>query len=61
MSKLSFYKQYKPNHGLENYILLVNNRRHIVQWHSSKICMNCALHDKSAKLGPDVEHIIHLF
>ena len=30
----------------------------IVQWHSSKICMNCALCDKSAKLGTDVEHII---
>ena len=25
MSKLSFYSQYKPNHGPENYIVLVNN------------------------------------
>ena len=28
MSKLSFYRQYKQNHKLENYIVLVNNRRH---------------------------------
>ena len=28
MSKLCFYRQYKPNHGLESYIVLVNNRRH---------------------------------
>ena len=27
-SKLSFYRQYKQSHKLENYIVLVNNRRH---------------------------------
>ena len=27
-SKSSFYRQYKQNHKLENYIILVNNRRH---------------------------------
>ena len=31
---------------------------YLVQRHSSKICMNCALCDKSAKHGTDVEHII---
>ena len=28
MDTLSFYRQYKSDHGLENYIVLVNNRRH---------------------------------
>ena len=28
-SKLSFYRQYKQNHKLENYIVLVNNKRHV--------------------------------
>ena len=28
MSELIFYRHYKPNHGLENYIVLVNNRQH---------------------------------
>ena len=28
ISKLSFYRQYKQNHKLENYFVLVNNRRH---------------------------------
>ena len=27
-SKLSFYQQYKQNHKLENYTVLVNNRQH---------------------------------
>ena len=39
------YHQTKTNHFL-------------VQRHSSKICMNCALRDKSANLGTDVEHIM---
>ena len=28
MSKLSFCRQYKTNHGLENYTVLVNITRH---------------------------------
>ena len=40
MSKLSFYRQNRPNHGLENYIALVNNRRH----RSALTKLRCSAH-----------------
>ena len=40
MSKLSFYRQYKQNHKLENYIVLVNNRRH----RSALAKLRCSAH-----------------
>ena len=40
VSKLSFCRQYKPNDGLENYIVLVNNRRH----RSALTKLRCSAH-----------------
>ena len=40
MSKLNFYRQYKSNHGLENYIVLVNNRQH----RSALTKLRCSAH-----------------
>ena len=47
MSKLSFYKQHKPNHGLENYIVLVNNRRH----ESALTKLMCSAHRLKIEIG----------
>ena len=47
MSKLSFYGQYKPNHGLENYVVLVNNRRH----KSALTKLRCSAHRLKIEIG----------
>ena len=47
MSKLSFYRQYKPNHGLENYIVLVNNRGH----GSTVTKLRCSRHRLKVEIG----------
>ena len=47
MSKLSFYRQYKQNHKLENYIVLVNNR-----WHRSALAkLRCSTHTLKIEIG----------
>ena len=46
MSKPSFYGQYKPNHGLENYIALVN-RRH----RSALTKFRCSTHRLKTEIG----------
>ena len=46
-SKLSFYKQYKQNHKLENYIVLVNNRRH----KSALAKLSCCTHRLKIEIG----------
>ena len=47
MSKLRFYRQYKPNHGLEHYIVLVNNRR----YRSALAKLICNAHRLKVKIG----------
>ena len=47
MSKLSFYSQYKPNHELENYIVVVNNRRH----RSALTKLRCSAHRLKIEIG----------
>ena len=47
MSKLSFYRQYKQNHKLENYIVLVNNRRH----RSALAKLRCSAHRLKIEIG----------
>ena len=47
MSKLSFHRQYKPNHALENYIVLVNNRRH----RSALTKFRCSAHRLKIEIG----------
>ena len=47
MSKLSFYKQYKQNHKLENYIVLVDNRRH----RSVPAKLRCSAHGLKIEIG----------
>ena len=49
---------YNTRYAIDGNFYLNRANTTIVQRHSSKICMNCALRDKSAKLGTDVEHII---
>ena len=46
-SKLSFYRQYKQNHKLENYIVLVNNRRH----KSALAKLRCSAHRFKIEIG----------
>ena len=46
-SKLSFYRQYKQNHKLENYIVLVNNRRHT----SALAKLRCSAHRLKIEIG----------
>ena len=47
MSKFSFYRQYKQNHKLENYIVLVNNRRH----RSVFAKLRCSTHRLKIEIG----------
>ena len=47
MSKLSFYRQYKPNRGLKNCIVLVNNRRH----RSALTKLRCSAHRLKIEIG----------
>ena len=47
MSKLSFYRQYKQNHKLENYIVLVNNKRH----RSAFAKLRCSAHRLKIGIG----------
>ena len=47
MSKLSFYRLYKQNHKLENYIVLVNNRRH----RSALAILRCSAHRLKIEIG----------
>ena len=47
MSKLSFYRQYKQNHKLENYTVLVNNRRH----RSALAKLRCSAHRPKIEIG----------
>ena len=46
-SKLSFYRLYKQNHKLENYIVLVNNRRH----RSALAKLTCSTHRLKKEIG----------
>ena len=67
-SKLSFHRQYKQNHKLENYIILVNNTRH----KSAIAKLRCSAHrlkiaDSIVKKQKDMnnclgrkEHVIHV-
>ena len=45
--KLSFYRQYKQNHKLENYIVLVNNRKH----RSALAKLRCSAHRLKIEIG----------
>ena len=47
VSKLSFYRQYKSNHRLENHIVLVNNKRH----KSALIKLRCSVHRLEIEFG----------
>ena len=47
MSKLSFYRQYKQSHRLENYVVLVNNRRH----RSALTKLRCSAHRLKIEIG----------